>query len=101
MDTKIFACMVEEDILDERQSVLEIMEAEISTRDLLILVRISKLGSKATVAAVLVELVEELKKAERALQKFASKVRGLEDRLDCLIQRNPPGLLTLRTASLQ
>jgi hypothetical protein len=87
IDTKVFASILEEDTLDERRLILEIMEAEISTKDLLTLVRNSELGTKATVAAVLVELVEELRKAGRALQKFASRLRGLEDRLDRLIKR--------------
>jgi hypothetical protein len=87
IDTKVFASILEEDTLDERRLILEIMKAQISTVDLLNLVGYSELGSKATVAAVLAELVEELRKAGRALQKFASKMRGLEDRLDRSIQK--------------
>jgi hypothetical protein len=74
IDTKVFASILEEDTFNEQRLILEIMEAEILTVDLLTLVRYSELGSKAIVAAVLVELVEELRKAGRALQKFASKV---------------------------
>jgi hypothetical protein len=89
-DNKIFA----EDILDECQSVLEIMEVKISTMDLLTLVRIGELRSKAALTPVLVELVEEFEHCRR---------RGLEDRLDHfeLQRQNHLVLLTLSTASSQ
>ncbi len=101
INTRFFTSILAEDTLDERQLILEIMEAEISTMDLLTLVRYSELESKVIVAAVLVELVEELRKAGRALQKFASKVRGLEDRLDRSIQKNDPVFLIRSTALSQ
>ncbi len=79
VDHTIFFTCVDKD-LDEHGLVLDVMQAEILTRDLLTLVRISDLRSNATFAALLVELAEGLTKAGRVLQRFASKVRGLDDR---------------------
>jgi len=86
-DAMIFTSILDEDTLDEHALVLEIIQAKASTKDILTLVRISNLNSKTTVAALLVELAEDLKKAGRDLQRFASKVRGLDDRLVRLTYR--------------
>ena len=65
--------------------------------DLLMLVRISNLRSNATFAALLVELAEGLTKAGQVLQRFASKVRGLDDRFG--FGRSLQFLLTPHAAS--
>jgi len=97
VDHTIFFTCVNKD-LDERRLVRDVMQAEILTRDLLMLVRISNLRSNATFAALLVELAEGLTKAGRVLQRFASKVRGLDDRFG-FIWQIPPVSLTPHAAS--
>jgi hypothetical protein len=78
----LFTCILDEHFLDldERELVLEIMHAKILTMDLLTLVRISNLGTKTKFTSLLAELAEGFTEAGRVLQRFASKVRGLDDR---------------------
>ena len=59
---------------------LEIKKAELATSDLVTLVRVSDLKSKAMLADSLSDFVDDAKKTGRDLQKLTSKVGGAVDR---------------------
>ena len=59
---------------------LEIKKAEIATSDLVTLVRVSNLKSKAMLADSLSDFVDDAKKTGRDLQKLTSKIGGAVDR---------------------
>jgi hypothetical protein len=73
-----------EQLLDETSEgsglSLEIKKAEMATADLTTLVRISDLKSRDLLADVLVEFVNDAKKAGSGLQRLSSKIGGAVDR---------------------
>ncbi|EMD33900.1 hypothetical protein CERSUDRAFT_117428 [Gelatoporia subvermispora B] len=72
-----------EQLLDESAGgsglSLDIKKAEMATRDLIALVRVSDLTSKDRLADVLSEFVEDAKKTGRGLQKLNAKIGGAVD----------------------
>ncbi|KAI0359705.1 hypothetical protein OH77DRAFT_1471382 [Trametes cingulata] len=60
---------------------LEIKKAEMASRDLITLVKVSELKSKDLLADSLFEFVEDAKKTGKGLQKLTSKVNGAVDKI--------------------
>lgn len=74
---------------------LEMKKAEIATRDLTTLVRISSLKSKDSVGSVLTDIVSEAKKTGRGLHRLGSKVIRAVDEV---IAANNAALQTIEAA---
>lgn len=62
---------------------LEVKKAQMATSDLIMLVRVSDLRSKETMARILVNFVDEAKKTGRGLQSLSSRVNGAVDTCVC------------------
>lgn len=87
-----------EQLLDEASEgsglSLEIKKAEMATADLTTLVRVSDLKSRDLLADVLVEFVNDAKKAGSGLQRLSSRIGGAVDRY-VLFWPSDPSLIVL------
>lgn len=79
IQSKTFEQLLDESVGGSGLS-LEIKKAEMATRDLVTLVRMSKLTSKDLLADALVDFVDDARNTAKGLQKLSSKVNGAVDK---------------------
>ena len=79
IQSKTFEQLLDESVVGSGLS-LEIKKAEIATRDLVTLVRMSKLTSKDLLADALTDFVDDARNAAKGMQKLSAKVNGAVDR---------------------
>lgn len=79
IQSKTFEQLLDESVGGSGLS-LEIKKAEMATRDLVTLVRMSKLTSKDLLANALVDFVDDARNTAKGLQKLSSKVNGAVDK---------------------